>query len=388
MSTTDTTVRAAPSGRALPPNPNLDWLRKEAKRRLPALRAMVPGARLFLAQLAVARDYGFASWRALVSHVRALNRALPNPWADALAVATADATRRGDLDAIERYLRAALEAHPDDDDLIAQMAWFQAEAREANEEAEPLFRRLRERGRANGLAHCAWWAERTGTADPDGVETLLREAAGVPDEPYRVGFALNHLAGFLAERRGDIDAAADAYRQAAALRSGYARVDAVHIGNHAEVLWHRGDTQAAEAEFRRARALSPDDGRNAILFASLLTATGRVREGLSIAAEIRDLPLYLGLVDPTGLDLAVRFLNFAHDPRPDADTAWRDLLGHLASAEGHWRHLIDLRPNAATAIAAGHPMPNVLRLVGDLLSTPGTLAESEIDTISRAAGGG
>ena len=55
--------------RSLPARPNLEHLRNEAKQRLKALRQDDPQAKLASAQLAVARDYGFASWRALKAHV-------------------------------------------------------------------------------------------------------------------------------------------------------------------------------------------------------------------------------------------------------------------------------------------------------------------------------
>jgi hypothetical protein len=51
--------------KALPPNPHIDWLRKAAKVQLAALRRHDASAKLHQAQLAVANDYGFASWRAL-----------------------------------------------------------------------------------------------------------------------------------------------------------------------------------------------------------------------------------------------------------------------------------------------------------------------------------
>ena len=56
----------------LPDTPSLDWLRKQAKQRLAALRAMDPEAKLAEAQYQLAREYGFASWRALKTHVDAL----------------------------------------------------------------------------------------------------------------------------------------------------------------------------------------------------------------------------------------------------------------------------------------------------------------------------
>jgi ankyrin repeat protein len=57
--------------KALPPRPHLDWLKKTAKERLADLRARKPAAKLHEAQLDVAREYGFASWRALKSAVDA-----------------------------------------------------------------------------------------------------------------------------------------------------------------------------------------------------------------------------------------------------------------------------------------------------------------------------
>jgi ankyrin repeat protein len=49
----------------LPERASHEYLKKLAKERLAALRATHPGTRLATAQLAVAREYGFSSWRAL-----------------------------------------------------------------------------------------------------------------------------------------------------------------------------------------------------------------------------------------------------------------------------------------------------------------------------------
>lgn len=45
--------------------PNLEWLRKHAKRRLAELRQTDPSAKLADAQFAIAKELGFTSWRAL-----------------------------------------------------------------------------------------------------------------------------------------------------------------------------------------------------------------------------------------------------------------------------------------------------------------------------------
>jgi ankyrin repeat protein len=88
-----------PASASLPDNPNLGWLRKQAKRRLAELRETDPAARLADAQFDFARQYGFSSWRALKAHV------------DSLTVdgQLFDAARSGDSGA----LAALLDRHPD-----------------------------------------------------------------------------------------------------------------------------------------------------------------------------------------------------------------------------------------------------------------------------------
>jgi ankyrin repeat protein len=91
--------RSAPGPQPLPDAPNLDWLRKQAKRRLAELRATDPRARLADAQFDIARQYGFSSWRALKAHV------------DSVTVdgRLFEAARSGDVG----RLRALLDRHPD-----------------------------------------------------------------------------------------------------------------------------------------------------------------------------------------------------------------------------------------------------------------------------------
>jgi ankyrin repeat protein len=95
--------RQAATPQALPASPDLDWLRKAAKRRLAELRAGDPRARLHQAQLAVARDYGFASWRALKAHIDAVAPARPEH-ASVFAAA-----RAGDVATVRRALAAGFD---------------------------------------------------------------------------------------------------------------------------------------------------------------------------------------------------------------------------------------------------------------------------------------
>jgi len=57
---------------SLPDAPNLDWLRKQAKRTLSSLRKTNSRAKLADAQFELAKQYGFSSWRALKEHIDGL----------------------------------------------------------------------------------------------------------------------------------------------------------------------------------------------------------------------------------------------------------------------------------------------------------------------------
>ena len=88
------TPESASAPLSLPDAPDLDWLRKEAKRRLDELRKSTPAAKLADAQFDLAKQYGFSSWRALKAHI------------DALTVdgQLFDAAKRGDVGALTKLL--------------------------------------------------------------------------------------------------------------------------------------------------------------------------------------------------------------------------------------------------------------------------------------------
>jgi ankyrin repeat protein len=95
--------------RSLPLRANLEWLKKRSKERLDALRASNPDAQLSEAQLAVAREFGFPSWRKLKTHVEQLREKL-----DALVP----------LDVLRQA--AADDVAPDDPDLARCLAAVEA----------------------------------------------------------------------------------------------------------------------------------------------------------------------------------------------------------------------------------------------------------------------
>ena len=86
----------------LPDRPSLEYLKKLAKDRLQELRGVDRSARLAQAQLAVAREHGFPSWRALRAEV---DRRLATPGPDAVVRLFA-AIRAGEEATVDRLLAA------------------------------------------------------------------------------------------------------------------------------------------------------------------------------------------------------------------------------------------------------------------------------------------
>src|SRR2546425_7199278 len=82
---------------SLPEPASLEYLKKLAKERLAALRSRNPGTKLAAAQLAIAREYGFASWRALKAEID--RRRAPNV-AEFMRACTA-----GDVETLRELLK-------------------------------------------------------------------------------------------------------------------------------------------------------------------------------------------------------------------------------------------------------------------------------------------
>jgi hypothetical protein len=90
--------------RDLPPRPNLDHLRKQAKELLVSLQQQNPESRLADAQHQIAREYGFESWPRLKAHVESRAATAPNPF---VGTWTADLSRSR-LHPLNRLQRASL----------------------------------------------------------------------------------------------------------------------------------------------------------------------------------------------------------------------------------------------------------------------------------------
>jgi ankyrin repeat protein len=92
---------------SLPPRPSLEWLRKTAKDRLELLRRTAPDTNLAQAQLAVAREYGFPSWRALKRHIEELPTTTQTVKAEQIVDAFLLRVGQGRIDDVRALLTAA-----------------------------------------------------------------------------------------------------------------------------------------------------------------------------------------------------------------------------------------------------------------------------------------
>ena len=110
--------------RDLPPRPNLDHLKKQAKELLPALKQQNPDARLADAQHTLAREYGFASWPRLKKHVER-EMASPHPFAGTW---TADLSR-SKLHPLNHLQAASIEFDIDGADVTIDYVMVDASGR-------------------------------------------------------------------------------------------------------------------------------------------------------------------------------------------------------------------------------------------------------------------
>lgn len=125
--------------RELPAEPNLEHLKNEAKQRLKTLRVSDPAAKLAAAQLLVARDYGFASWRQLKAHVERESTDRP------LREKVFAAALSGDIDTV----RAALSNGFDPRQTDAHGRTVHQIAKEYGQEAIELLARVHEERDSN-----------------------------------------------------------------------------------------------------------------------------------------------------------------------------------------------------------------------------------------------
>ncbi len=375
--------RTARALRALPERPNLEHLRKEAKQCLKRLREVDPAARLAVAQLEVARDYGFTSWRRLAAQFRPAvetGPAVDNKFWRQLGRLLETAEESGDWGVVEQAYREEIARHPFDQDRgETEFAIFLAERRGRQDEARAIFARLMQKPTHFVMLGYARFLRVVGEADDDGEEAALRRALALGDNVV----AFNHYANFLLRTRQNRDEAERWFRKAAEFDSGESYLDGAMRGVYATLLWDWGDAVTAETWFRLALAKTRMEFQTLLAFAAMLTATGRVAEGLSLLPEILCLPrmetMQRRMV--SGIEMFVWFLRYAHGDAATRGEAL-DALRTRLKAPIRLGRFVDLSRNART-LAADHPAPDLVAALANALQPETGKAAEGFETVQR-----
>jgi ankyrin repeat protein len=230
----------------LPEAPNLEWLRKTAKQKLRMLREQNPAAQLADAQFALAREYGFESWRQLKQHVDQTRQdirkevAPQEPTRDEIVGAFLQLVGTGAIDRVRAVLAAepaivnAVGPHPfwggrpqalhvaieakrrDMFDLLlsagadvngdnSEYDFWSPVMLSINRDVPEMTHELIARGAHVGLSEALLFA------DDDAVERILRGASALPaDVPNRGSFLSFARTPFAIDRLIDIGASVDA----------------------------------------------------------------------------------------------------------------------------------------------------------------------------------
>jgi ankyrin repeat protein len=167
----------SPQPKNLPSHPDLNWLKNRAKERLDELRAANPAAKLADAQLEIAREYGFFSWRKLKAAVDQAGQNDERKQQSSLREFR-DAVNRGDVEGARRLLENEPWVRQN---INAPLFAFDSHAIAHTGNNPTMVDLLLQHGADLNLKS-AWWAGGWGVldmADPATAELLISRGAVV-----------------------------------------------------------------------------------------------------------------------------------------------------------------------------------------------------------------
>lgn len=243
--------------------------------------------------------------------------------------------------------------------------------REDPDRAEALFRHGLDRYGSDGR-YLAFYATFLALVrrDLDGAERLFRQAMAAPSAADLPAFVCNNYGCFLWQYRRDLDGAEALLRRAAA----DPREDALTRANHESILATflgeaRGDAAAA-APFFRASAAGAEDHPDLLIHAArFFLATGDTAEGAALLETVLRTPAppYPEAPPIETIHLLCWFFLFAHGGPAVAETAWKTATRLLGEGTPPFGASLDLEPNIAAALRSGHPRPDRLRALADVV---------------------
>ena len=228
--------------------------------------------------------------------------------------------QRKDIDKAEEFYKRAMDADPKKAYTLGSYAVFLQDERKDIDKAEDFYKRAID-------------------ADPKGANNL------------------GNYANFLCDERKDMDRAEDFYKRAIDADPKHANT----LGNYAAFLQkERKDMDKAEDFYKRAIDADPKHANILGNYAQFCFLRNRHDEGIRVLSQAE-------LLTPEAEDLAVElaFYHLAHDPE-----AWPAGLSKMISilTSGARSPGWDLGVNVAVAKQAGHPNPDLLGAVADVIS--------------------
>jgi len=210
---------------------------------------------------------------------------------------------------------------------------------------------------ANSIGNVALAAQKAGHRDE--AEAMYKRAIELA--PNDADF-LGNYANFLTGVRGKHDAAEEMYKRTIKADPKHA----YNLANYAIFLMKQGRHDAAEEMHKRSIKADPHSANILGNYAHFLLAQGRL-EGKNMLSKALDLPS-----DHRDLPVELNFYRFAHFPDESEDALSelkRLLLGGVRSKGWH------LTANVKRAIEDGHPNPELLQALANVISKDAPLEE-------------
>ncbi|MBF0294067.1 MAG: hypothetical protein HQL96_02675 [Magnetococcales bacterium] len=261
---------------------------------------------------------------------------------------------RGEDDVAEEFHERALRLNGDDPSVLANFALFLHNTRRDDDRAEELYRRamLADGEDANCLGNFALFMKNV-RHDYDVAEKYFQLALQV--NPRHAGH-LGNFAIFMKHIRHDYAAAEELYHRA--LRADPS--DPHRLGSLASFTHQtRRNQTSLTDELLHGMEMDPGNASRLGNFVQLLLAQGRIKEGMPLLDKV----LEMHAPNPT-LNLELWFYALAHDPER-FDEALGRIKGYLlAGTRSRW----NLRANAHRARLSGHPQPDLLDTVANVIA--------------------
>ncbi len=262
---------------------------------------------------------------------------------------------RKEMDKAEEFYKRAIEADPIDANNLGNYANFLRDERKEIGKAEEFYKRAIEADPqdANNLGNYAVFLKNE-RKEMDKAEELYKRAI---EADLKHANNLGNYANFLCDERKEMSKAEEFYKRAIEVDPKHANT----LGNYANFLMNeRKDMDKAEEFYKRAIEADPKHANNIANYAQICFQLKRQEQGLLLLGQAESL-------NPQTPELLAElaFYHLAYNPKawPIGLCNMAELLNSGARSSG-W----PLDANVAVARQSGHPNPELLAAIADVIS--------------------